>query len=70
MYHIEMASHMYDIWSLIYRSPSLVFVRHRFDLLCGLLSYNDPSYVFCIIILYSLPIQEQRLTIGPTSSNR
>ena len=41
-----MTAHIYNIWSLAYRTHSLVFVMHRYDLLCVLFSYNDPSYVF------------------------
>ena len=33
MYHIKMAAHMYNIWSLAYRTHSLVFVRHSLNLL-------------------------------------
>ena len=52
MYHGKMTAHIYNIWSLAYRTHSLVFVRHRSDLLCVLFSYNDPSYVFFIIVWY------------------
>ena len=46
MNHGKMTACMYNIWSLAYRTHSFIFVRHRYDLLCVLLSYNDPSYVF------------------------
>ena len=46
MYHGKMTAHIYNIWSLVYRTHSFVFVRHRYDLVCVLFSYNDPSYVF------------------------
>ena len=52
MYHGMMTAHIYNIWSLAYRTLSLVFVRHRNDLLYVLCSYNDPSYVFFIIVWY------------------
>ena len=34
MYHGKMTAHICNIWSLAYRTHSLVFVRHRNDLLC------------------------------------
>ena len=52
MYHGKMTAHIYNIWSLAYRTNSLVFVRHRNDLLCVLFSYNAPSYAFSIIVSY------------------
>ena len=52
MYHGKMTAHIYNIWSLAYRTHSLVFVRHRSDLLCILFMYNDPSYIFFIIVWY------------------
>lgn len=33
-----MTAHVYNIWSLAYRTHSLIFVRHRYDLLCVNLS--------------------------------
>ena len=65
MYHVKMTAHFYNIWSLAYRTHSLVFVRHRYDLLCVLFNCNDPSYVFSIIVLY----HEQRQAIGSKCSN-
>ena len=50
MYHVKMTAHIYNIWSLAYRTHSLVLVRHCYDLLCGLLSYND---LFLPILTYS-----------------
>ena len=50
MYHGKMTARMYNIWSLVYRKHSFIFVRHRYDLLCVLSSYNDPSCVFFFII--------------------
>ena len=47
MYHVKMTAHIYNIWSLAYRTHSLVLVRHYYDLFCGLFSYNDlflPNY--------------------------
>ena len=41
---------MYNVWSLAYRTHSLVFVRHRFNLLCFLFSNKDCSYVFSIMV--------------------
>ena len=50
MHHIKMAAYMYNVWSLAYWTHSLVFVRHGFDLLCGLFSNKDRSYVFSIMV--------------------
>ena len=47
-----MTAHMYNIWSLAYRTHSLIFVRHRYDLVCVEFIYNGPSYVFCAIVSY------------------
>ena len=52
MYHGKMTGHIYNIWSLAYRTHSLVFVRNRNDLLCVLFSYNASSYIFSIIVSY------------------
>ena len=52
MYHGKMTAHMYNIWSLAYRTHSLIFVRHRYDLFCVEFIYNGPSYVFCVIVSY------------------
>ena len=41
MYHVKMTAHIYNIWSLAYRTHSLVLVRHCYDLFCGLFSSND-----------------------------
>ena len=49
MYHGKMTAHIYNIWSLTYRTHSLVFVRH---LLCVLFGYNASSYAFSIIVSY------------------
>ena len=46
MCHGKMTARMYSIWSLAYRTHSHIFVRHRYDLFCVLLSYNDPSSYF------------------------
>ena len=43
-----MIAQMYNILSLAYRTHSLVFVKHRNDLLCVLFSYN----VVCVIVSY------------------
>ena len=61
MYHVKMTAHIYNIWSLGYRTHSLVLVRHCYDLFCGLFSYNDLLY---------LSIQEQRQAIGSTYTTR
>ena len=37
----QMAAYMYNVWSLAYRTHSLVFVRHRFNLLDFLFSNKD-----------------------------
>ena len=52
MYHGKMTARMYNIWSLAYRTcvHSFIFVRHRYDLLYVLSSYNDPSNIFFFII--------------------
>ena len=50
MYHIKMVAYMYNVWSLAYRTHSLVFVRHRFNLLDFLFSNKDRSYVFSIMV--------------------
>ena len=34
MYHGKMTAHIYNIWSLAYRTHSFIFVRHRNDLVC------------------------------------
>ena len=52
MYHGKMTAHMYNIWSLAYRTHSLIFVRHRYDLFCVYFIYNGPSYAFCVIVSY------------------
>ena len=52
MYHVKMAAHIYNIWSLAYKTHSLAFIRHRYDLLCVLFNCNDLSHVFSIIVLY------------------
>ena len=41
MYHIKMGAYMYNVWSLAYRTHSLVFVRNRFNLLDYLFSNKD-----------------------------
>ena len=41
MYHVKMTAHIFNVWSLAYWTHSLVFVRHCYDLLGGLFSYND-----------------------------
>ena len=48
-----MTAHIYNIPSLTYRTHSLAFAWHCFDLLCGLFSYSDPSNIFCIISYHS-----------------
>ena len=50
MHHIKMAAYMYNVWSLAYWKHCLVFVRHRYDLLCDLFSNKDRSYVFSIMV--------------------
>ena len=52
MHHGKMTAHMYNIWSLAYRTHSLIFVRHCYDLVCVEFIYNGPSYVFCLIVSY------------------
>ena len=52
MHHGKMTAHMYNIWFLAYTTHSLIFVRHRYDLVCVEFIYNDPSYVFCVIVSY------------------
>ena len=42
--------YMYNVYSLAYWTQSLVFVRHLYDLLCGLFSNKDHSYVFSIMV--------------------
>ena len=49
MYHGKMTAHMYNIWSLAYRTHSLVFVRHRNDLLCVYL-VTTTLLMYCFII--------------------
>ena len=71
MYHGKMTARMYNIWSLAYRTHSLIFVRHRYDLLCVLLCYNDPSNVFFYHRFVSfLPIQVQRQAIGSKCNDK
>ena len=41
MYHVKMTAHIYNIWSLAYRTHSLVLVSHCYDLFYDLFSYND-----------------------------
>ena len=70
MYHGKMSARMYSIWSLAYRTHSLIFVRHRYDLFCVLLSYNDPSlYFLSSLRCFFLPIQVQRQAIGSKCNN-
>ena len=47
-----MTAHIYNIWLLAYRTHSLVFVRHCYDILCVLFCYKASSNVFSIIVLY------------------
>ena len=43
-----MTAHVYNVWSLAYRTHSLIFVRHRYDLVCVEFIYNGPSYVLSL----------------------
>ena len=43
MYHMKMVAYMYKILPLAYRTHSLVFVRHCFNLLDFLFSNKDRS---------------------------
>ena len=71
MYHGKMTARMYNIWFLAYRTHSFIFVRHRYDLFCVLLRYNDPSSYFFIIASYHFsPIQVQRQAIGSKCKNK
>ena len=67
MYHGKMTAHIYNIWSLAYRTHSLIFVRHRSDFLCVLFSYNDPSYVFFIIVWYHFYLSKS--SVRPSDLN-
>ena len=62
-----MTAHIYNIWSLAYRTHSLVFVRHRNDLLYVLFSYNDPSYVSFIIVWYHFYLSKS--SVRPSDLN-
>ena len=46
MYHVKMTAHIYNIWSLAYRTHSLVLERQCYDLFCGLFSYNDLLFTY------------------------
>ena len=48
----KMTAHMYNIWSLAYRTHSLIFLRHRYDLFCVLFTYYNPSYIYCVTVSY------------------
>ena len=50
MHHVKMAAFMFNVWYLAYRTHSVVFVRHRFNLLGFLFSSKDRSYVFSIML--------------------
>ena len=50
MYHVKMTANIYNIWPLAYRTTSLVFERHRYDVLCVYLVTTSLFYVFPIIV--------------------
>ena len=66
MYHGKMTAHVYNVSSLAYRTHSLIFVRHRYDLFCVYFIYNDPSYVLCVTVSYQSYLSR---SIGSTCSN-
>ena len=65
MYHVKMTAHMYNIWSLAYRTHSIIFVRHRYDLFVfnlsttALLTYFVS--LFRTILIYPSAVTDHRV---------